>query len=125
MAKQFLVIGSLSAFLGIALGAFGAHMLKDKLAEKMFSAYQTGVLYHLVHALALLITGVIAKTILPTPLVHWSGWCFLAGTLLFSGSLYIMSISGIRAFGAITPIGGLAFMAGWLLLAFAVIRQMD
>ncbi|MCK6621888.1 MAG: DUF423 domain-containing protein [Calditrichaceae bacterium] len=123
MAKIFLFSGSAAAFLGVALGAFGAHALKSKLAAEMLAIYQTGVHYHLVHALGLILVGILAERTGNSALVSWAGWLLLAGIIIFSGSLYALSISGVRALGAITPIGGLSFLAGWALLAVAALRQ--
>lgn len=119
MAKIFVMIGSICAFLGVALGAFGAHALRERLPADLMAVYQTGVSYHLVHALALVLVGALLRWLAPTTLVTWAGWLFLAGIVLFSGSLYVLSISGVRALGAITPFGGLSFLAGWALLAVA------
>lgn len=123
MAKIFLFSGSAAAFLGVALGAFGAHALKSKLSAEMLAIYQTGVHYHLVHALGLILVGILAERTGNSALVSWAGWLLLAGIIIFSGSLYALSISGVRALGAITPIGGLSFLAGWALLAVAALRQ--
>lgn len=119
MAKTFVMIGSICAFLGIALGAFGAHALRERLPADLMAVYQTGVLYHLVHALALVLTGILLRWLDATTLVTWAGWLFLAGIVLFSGSLYVLSMTGIRALGAVTPFGGLSFLIGWALLAMA------
>ncbi|MCB0260264.1 MAG: DUF423 domain-containing protein [Calditrichae bacterium] len=119
MAKTLVLIGSICAFLGIALGAFGAHALRERLPADLMAVYQTGVLYHLVHALALVLTGALLRWMGATVLVTWAGWLFLAGIVLFSGSLYLLSMTGIRALGAITPFGGLSFLIGWALLAVA------
>lgn len=87
----------------------------------MLAIYQTAVQYHMFHATGLLVVGIISRW-QTSPLMDWSGWTFLAGILLFSGSLYLMSVTGVRWLGAITPLGGLAFLAGWLLMAIAVFR---
>lgn len=120
--KLFLVIGSLSALLGVALGAFGAHGLKSRVDPDMLAVWQTGVHYHLVHALGLLLIGILCHQLPQATLLRPAGWLLLAGTLLFSGSLYVMVLSGIRALGMITPLGGVAFLMGWLLLALAAWR---
>ena len=121
MDRLFFILGSLSAGLGVALGAFGAHALKGRLAPDMLAVYEVGVRYQLVHALALLATAW-AATRWPGAWVHAGGWLFVAGTLLFSGSLYVLSLSGVRAWGAVTPIGGVAWLAGWACLAWGVWR---
>ena len=111
--------GSLVMLLGIALGAFGAHGLQDTLSESAKQRYQTAVFYHLIHGLALLAVGWLA-TLKPTePLVRAAGWAFVVGIVLFSGSLYLLSLSGLKKLGMITPLGGLAFLLGWLLLALS------
>ena len=119
--RLFFVIGSLSAFLGVALGAFGAHALKARLGADMLGTFEVGVRYQMYHALALLAVGW-AHTRWPGTMLTASGWLFVAGTVLFSGSLYVLSLTGVRWLGAITPIGGLALLAGWLCLALAVWR---
>ena len=120
-AKLFLSIGSLCGALGVMIGAFGAHGLKSKLTEEMLAIYKTGVEYHFYHTLALLAVGLLALKF-QSGLLTASGWSFFVGVLIFSGSLYALSISGVRVLGAITPIGGLCFIAGWVLLAIAVIK---
>jgi uncharacterized membrane protein YgdD (TMEM256/DUF423 family) len=117
MDRIFFALGSLSAGIAVVLGAFGAHALKARLAPDMLAAYETGVRYHFVHALALLAVAW-ACTRWPGPAVSVSGWLFLAGTLLFSGSLYALSLSGVRLLGAITPLGGVAWIVGWVCLAW-------
>ncbi len=118
MLKLFVILGSLNALLSVALGAFGAHGLKDKLTVKMLETYQTGVHYHMIHSLGLIFIAILADK-LEGSLTTWSGWLMFAGIVLFSGSLYILSISGVKWFGAITPLGGVAFIAAWLLLALS------
>lgn len=115
--KLFIVLGSLNAFLGVALGAFGAHGLKARVSPELLTVWQTGVLYHLVHALALLLIGILCQLMPDVPLVRTSGWTLQLGILLFSGSLYVMVLTGMRGLGMITPLGGVAFLLGWLLLA--------
>jgi uncharacterized membrane protein YgdD (TMEM256/DUF423 family) len=116
MAAGWFATGALAAAAGVALGAFGAHGLKTRVAPEMLSVFETGVRYHLIHALALLAVGW-AATRWPSGLVSAAGWCFVAGIALFAGSLYVMVLTGTRWLGAITPLGGLCFIAGWLLLA--------
>ena len=123
MERLFFAAGALAALLGVAAGAFGAHGLRAFFAAHpdLRGTYETAVTYHLVHALGLL--GVAwGTTRWPGPLVPWAGYLFIAGILLFSGSLYLLVLSQIRALGAITPLGGLAFLAGWALLALAAWR---
>lgn len=120
-ANLFLSLGSISGALAVMIGAFGAHGLKDKLSEEMLAIYKTGVEYHFYHTLALLVIGLVAMHF-KSPLLTASGWSMAAGIVIFSGSLYALSISGVRVLGAITPIGGLCFIAGWLLLAMAIIK---
>ena len=118
MDRLFFSIGCVFGLLGVALGAFAAHALKARLAPELLAAFETGVRYQLIHALALLAVAW-AHTRWPGRMVSAAGWLFVAGTLLFSGSLYVLSITGARAFGAITPFGGMAFLTGWLCLAAA------
>ncbi len=110
--KIFMIWGSINAFLSVALGAFGAHMLKSRLTPEMLEIFQTGIKYHMIHALGLLLVGVMGFWMQKLVFMQWAGWLLLAGIVLFSGSLYILSITGIRWFGAITPLGGLCFLAG-------------
>ena len=117
MDRAFFALGSVSAFLAVALGAFGAHALKNSLPPELLATFETGVRYQMYHALALLAAGW-ACARWPGKLVHASGWLFVAGTLLFSGSLYALSLTGERWLGAVTPLGGVAFLAGWLCLAW-------
>jgi uncharacterized membrane protein YgdD (TMEM256/DUF423 family) len=120
-AKLFLSIGSISGALAVMVGAFGAHGLKDKLSAEMLKIYHTGVEYHFYHTFALLAIGLVALHF-QSKLLTASGSAMVAGIIVFSGSLYALSISGVRILGAITPIGGLFFIAGWVLLALAVIK---
>jgi uncharacterized membrane protein YgdD (TMEM256/DUF423 family) len=117
----FLALGAVFAFLSVALGAFGAHALRDKLSSYLLSVYEKGVLYQMYHALGLLAVGMLEHlTTGHAWLLSAAGWIFTIGILLFSGSLYILSLSGKRAFGAITPVGGVCFLAGWALIFFSV-----
>ena len=120
-AKLFLSLGSISGALAVMIGAFGAHGLKEKLSAEMLAIYKTGVEYHFYHTLALLAVGLVALHFQSKWLTA-SGWSMFAGIVIFSGSLYALSISGVKVLGAITPIGGLCFIAGWILLALAVIK---
>src|SRR3990172_7003772 len=114
MDRLFFTSGAVFGFLGVALGAFAAHALKTRLSPDMFNIFEVGVRYHMYHALALLAVAW-ACTRWPAILIALSGWLFIAGIIIFSGSLYILSLTGIRWLGAITPIGGCAFIAGWAL----------
>lgn len=105
-------------FLAVALGAFGAHALKARLSPELQAVWETGVRYQVYHALGLFVVAWLT-TVTQSRLVPAAGWCFVAGTALFSGSLYVLSLSGIRWLGAITPLGGLLFLAGWLCLLFS------
>ena len=115
--RLFFTLGSLSAFLAVAFGAFGAHALKARLSQEMLSVFEVGARYHFYHALALLAVAW-AATRWPGGAVIAAGWLFLAGTVIFSGSLYLLSLTGQRWLGAITPIGGAAFLLGWVCLAW-------
>ena len=118
MERVFFIIGAVSALIGVAAGAFGAHALKDRLSAEMLAVFEVGARYQMYHALALLAVGW-AATRWPGTALTAGGWLFVAGTLLFSGSLYLLSLTGQRWLGAITPLGGLAFLAGWMCLAWA------
>ncbi len=118
MDRLFFAIGSLSGFIAVALGAFGAHALKSRLDPDLLATFEVGVRYQMYHAFALLAVAW-AQTRWPGAVLTASGWLFVAGTLIFSGSLYALSLSGLRWLGAITPVGGLALLAGWLCLAWA------
>ena len=119
MAKLFLTLGSLSGLLAVVLGAFGAHALKTRLDSASLAIFETASQYHFYHSLALLAVGVLALSHPASGTLKASGWLFFGGMMIFSGSLYVLSVSGIRWLGAITPIGGLGFIAGWALLAYA------
>ena len=120
--KIFLLLGSLSAGLAVVVGAFGAHGLKQKLTVELMAAYQAGVQYHFYHALGLLLVGVIGFYIEQTWVYKASGWLMMAGILLFSGSLYLLAVTGVKWLGAITPIGGLAWIFAWTCLALAIYK---
>ena len=118
MDRTFLLIGALAGFLAVALGAFGAHALRERLSSEMLAVFETGVRYQMYHALALLLVSAMMAR-MGGWLVVASGWLFTAGIVLFSGSLYLLALTGVTILGAITPIGGLAFLAGWACLAIA------
>ncbi len=118
MDRTFASLGALLAGIAVAAGAFGAHALRARLDAADLAIFETGARYQMYHGLALLLVAW-AATRWPGPLVTAAGWLFVAGTLVFSGSLYALTLSGIRWLGAITPIGGLCFLAGWACLALA------
>lgn len=133
MSRLFLILGAGSAALGVAAGAFGAHALRARVEPRLLEVFETGARYQMYHAFALVAVGwllaraggMTAAVMGPPPgtgLAVASGWLFVAGTLLFSGSLYAMTLTGVRALGAITPLGGVCFIAGWLCLAVAAAR---
>jgi uncharacterized membrane protein YgdD (TMEM256/DUF423 family) len=121
MERLFFLVGSISALIAVVLGAFGAHGLKGRLTTEMLNAFEVGVRYQMYHALALLAVAW-ALSRWPRAEVTVAGWLFVAGTIIFSGSLYLLSLTGIRWIGAITPIGGVAFLLGWLSLVWGVWR---
>jgi uncharacterized membrane protein YgdD (TMEM256/DUF423 family) len=123
MERLFFMIGSLSGFLGVALGAFAAHALKGRADAVMLASFEVGVRYQMYHSFALLAVG-LAHTRWPGAVLTASGWLFVIGTVLFSGSLYALSITGAPWLVAFTPIGGCALLAGWLCLAWAVFRPL-
>jgi uncharacterized membrane protein YgdD (TMEM256/DUF423 family) len=117
MHKRFLLSAALAALLAVALGAFAAHGLRGRLDEHLMDVFQTGVRYHLFHALGLAVIALLAKHYPDSGILWWAGWLMVAGMVVFSGSLYLLSLTGLTWLGMITPLGGLALMAGWLLLA--------
>lgn len=122
MSKFILMTASVFLALAVAIGAFGAHGLKTYLSTEMIQIYKTGVEYHFYHSLGLLFIGVIAISF-PSELLKWSAISLVAGIILFSGSLYVLAISGVKWIGAITPFGGISFIAGWALLFLAVLKK--
>lgn len=120
MTKAYLLIAALNGFLAVALGAFGAHGLKQRLSPDLLAVFQTGVQYHFYHTLALLLVAALMLHWPQNTTLRWSALLFCIGMLIFSGSLYVLSITGVRWLGAITPIGGAAFLAGWIALAVAI-----
>jgi uncharacterized membrane protein YgdD (TMEM256/DUF423 family) len=120
MDRTFLLIGALAGFIGVALGAFGAHGLRSRLSADMLAVFETGVRYQMYHALAILVVALAAAR-LDGWLLRAAGWLFTGGIVLFSGSLYALALSGLTVLGAVTPIGGLAFLAGWACLAIAAL----
>jgi uncharacterized membrane protein YgdD (TMEM256/DUF423 family) len=119
--RVFFGLGAASAFIGVAAGAFGAHALRAKLGPDLLAVFETGARYQMYHAFGLLAVAW-AVTRWPGSLAAWAGWLFVAGTILFSGSLYALALSGARWLGAITPFGGIAFLAGWACLVIAGVK---
>ncbi|MCZ2260660.1 DUF423 domain-containing protein [Sporosarcina sp. G11-34] len=120
----FIIAGAVNAAIAVMFGAFGAHALKEKLSEKYLAIWETAVQYQMFHALGLVLIGILMSSSLLGPLtqLNWAGYLLLAGIIIFSGSLYILSLSGIGILGAITPIGGVAFIAGWIMLIVAATK---
>ncbi|MFI5346730.1 MAG: DUF423 domain-containing protein [Elusimicrobiota bacterium] len=122
MSPEFWIrVGSGLMLLAVGLGAFAAHGLKTKISPEMLTIWETGVRYHMVHALALLAVGLLSDRWASRSVTN-AGWCFLGGIVVFSGSLYLLALTGERRLGAVTPIGGLLFLAGWALLLFARLK---
>jgi uncharacterized membrane protein YgdD (TMEM256/DUF423 family) len=121
MHRGFALAGSISAFIAVAAGAFGAHALRSRLAPDLLAVFDTATRYQMYHALGLFVIAV-AATRWPAGSVRAAGWLFIAGTLLFSGSLYALALTGTRWLGAITPFGGLCFLGGWTTLAYAIVK---
>lgn len=121
MLRGFLLLAAFFGFTGVALGAFAAHGLKDRLSAEYLAIFHTGVTYQLVHALALFGVALLA-THVPGRLVAWAGLAFALGIILFSGSLYLLTLSGVSKLGIITPFGGLGFLIGWFCLGLAAWR---
>jgi uncharacterized membrane protein YgdD (TMEM256/DUF423 family) len=121
MDRFFLSAGAIAAFIAVALGAFGAHSLRSKLTPEMLNIFEVGVRYQMYHAFGLIaVAWAIARW--PEANLNSAGWSFIAGIVIFSGSLYLLSTTGVRWLGAITPIGGLAFLAGWAILIWSLNR---
>ncbi|MCH8273009.1 MAG: DUF423 domain-containing protein [Candidatus Marinimicrobia bacterium] len=121
MAKTFLIIAAVFGFLGVAFGAFGAHALKDKLTPQLLETFETGVRYQMYHVFAIAVVA-LASTHWRIGLLNISGWMFVVGIIIFSGSLYILSLTGEKMWGAVTPFGGLALLGGWLTLAVGLYK---
>ena len=119
MDRLFFSVGALSALVSVAAGAFGAHALRARLTPELLAVFETAARYQMYHALGLLAVAW-ATTRWPGALPLWAGWLFVAGTVLFSGSLYLLALTGTRWWGAVTPLGGVAFLAGWVCLVLAV-----
>jgi len=121
MERTFVALGALSALVSVAAGAFGAHALRSRLAPDLLAVFETGARYQMVHALGLLAVAWVGAR-WPGQAAALAGWLFVAGTVVFSGSLYLLALTGVRWLGAVTPLGGAAFLAGWLALAWAALR---
>jgi uncharacterized membrane protein YgdD (TMEM256/DUF423 family) len=122
MGSGWFGVGAIAAGVGVALGAFGAHGLKARVGPDLLAIFETGVRYQLIHALGLLAVGWAADR-WPGPWIPAAGWLFVAGIAVFSGSLYLLALTGVRWLGAITPLGGIAFIAGWIALAVGALKK--
>lgn len=124
--KFFLIAGAVNALLSVAFGAFGAHLLEGRVADKYLETWQTAVQYQMFHAIGLMVVGILMSSSLIGALgsLSWAGYLMLAGIIIFSGSLYVLSLTGISILGAITPIGGVAFIAGWIMLIVAASKAL-
>ncbi len=123
MHTLIMALAAINGLLAVALGAFAAHGLRGMLSTRMLETFQTGVEYHMYHALALLAVGMLVMHYPNQALLRYSAWLFLAGIILFCGSLYLLSITGMRWLGPITPLGGAAFLLGWALMAWALMSS--
>ncbi len=123
MAKFYLALGCINAMLVVIIGAFGAHSLKARITVENMAIFQTGVQYHFYHAVGLILVGLIAWHIPTSPYLRWSAWLMIMGIILFSGSLYTLSITNIRWLGMITPFGGVAFILAWLMLTIGIVKS--
>jgi len=123
MGKIFIILGAINGFLSVAIGAFGAHGLRSHLSENMLTVFQTGVQYQMYHALALLFIGLWANRNPQIHYVNWSGVLIFLGIVLFSGSLYLLAITGNRSLGMITPVGGGCFLLGWAIMVTGSLKQ--
>ncbi|MEC2323274.1 DUF423 domain-containing protein [Lederbergia lenta] len=122
--KLFIIFGAINAFLAVGLGAFGAHALEGKLEPKYLEVWKTGVMYQMFHALGLIAICILSGNVSASSLLTTSGWFMLSGIILFSGSLYVLSTSGIKILGAITPLGGVAFLISWVLLIIFAVKHL-
>ena len=124
--KFFLIAGAVNALLSVAFGAFGAHLLEGRVADKYLDTWQTAVQYQMFHAVGLLVIAILMSSSLLGPLgsLNWAGYLMLAGIVIFSGSLYVLSLTGISILGAITPIGGVAFIAAWVMVIITAVKAL-
>ena len=119
--KLFLIAGAISGALAVIFGAFGAHLLKQMITPEMLEVYKTGVDYQFYHTFALLTVGILMH-LAPSKILQWSGYLFIGGIVIFSGFLYLLSLTGIKVLGAIVPIGGVSFIAGWICLLAHILK---
>lgn len=123
-SRRFLMLGALSAGCAVAAGAFGAHALRARLEPRLLEVFETAARYQMYHALAMIAVALIINAVPRTARsATIAGWCFVGGTVLFSGSLYAMALTGVRGLGAITPLGGVAFIAGWVVFAVGMTKR--
>ena len=123
----FIIAGAINAFFAVAFGAFGAHALKEKLSEKYLAIWETAVQYQMYHAIGLIVIGILMSSSIigNVSQLSWAGYLMLAGIIVFSGSLYVLSLSGIGILGAIPPIGGVMFLGAWIMVIIAVVKHMN
>lgn len=122
--KVFLIIGAINALLSVGIGAFGAHGLEGKISAKYLDIWKTGVTYQMFHSTGLMVIGLLLGKFPESSLLNWAGWLMFSGIILFAGSLYILAVTQIKLLGAITPLGGVAFLTAWLLVVIAVWKWM-
>ena len=120
MSRLFIVLGAINTFLCVLLGAIGTHVLKHKFSSELLNTFQTGLQYHFYHALALILIGILLFHLPQSKFVKLSGWVMFTGILFFSGTLYVVSFTEMRALGMVAPIGGLSLMSAWLILAYGI-----
>lgn len=123
MSPGFVAAGAINGFFAVALGALGKHWLKEYLDDHALAVFQTGAYYHMSHALALVLVGLLVHVWGRSLLLRWSGWLLLVGMVLFSGSLYLLAVTDVRALGIVTPVGGLCLLGGWFCLAWIAIKK--
>jgi uncharacterized membrane protein YgdD (TMEM256/DUF423 family) len=121
--RSFIVLAGILGFLAVALGAFGAHGLEKVVEPRLLEVWHTGVQYQMYHSLALLAVALLAVSYIKPAIAKWAGWAFVIGILLFSGSLYTIVLLGVRNLGLITPIGGVFFLIGWVLIVVAALKK--
>lgn len=120
--KLFIILGAINAFLSVALGAFGAHGLEKTVEPRYMEIWKTGVTYQMFHATGLFVVGLLLSKYPESSMLTWSGWLMLIGIVLFSGSLYTLTLTKIGVLGAITPLGGVSFLIAWVLIVLAVLK---